>query len=509
METTKMNKTKINLPEDVLKLAYAFDDNFKNFIKKEAKRRNFDIAEMLDYFAEHVEDLTQLLPIPGQLSIFKEYKDLKQFSKTYIQSDIHNILTKIATGKKLEKKGTGNIDIPTIGKDPIKGEMMIWTNKGIEYFVKADDILKFKGKNPKPYVTQIKNISLLMGMAQEQQFNNFPKEAKCEFTLSYYAERRGYTDKELQAGGKKYDELKRDLYTGAYTTYRIDKVMIEGKEYIAHGIPNFYTLYEPKEHNSKWKVKFNDPYSGWLKDVLSGEAGKYFVSNYKAIEDRETTNKPYLFLFYMQLIKRKLLHKLNTFPVKIEALLFDMQIPKKILARPKECFKVLKECLIYFADHYQPTPELESFTIYNNFNKAKTLKKSINIKTILENQEYSYFKELISCWNVKDIREAYISFKRPYSQSKSNPELSEENIELRNDILEWAKSWETLRNYSIDKTEEERNKFIDDRIRFLGHELVGELFKEEKNKDKPHAYNFLIHVLSGTENYEDIDWDNY
>lgn len=61
METAKMDKTKINSLERVLKLAYALDDKFKNIIKEKAKRKKVDIAEILDYYADHVKELLKLL----------------------------------------------------------------------------------------------------------------------------------------------------------------------------------------------------------------------------------------------------------------------------------------------------------------------------------------------------------------------------------------------------------------------------------------------------------------
>ena len=183
---------------------------------------------------------------------------------------------------------------------------------------------------------------------------------------------------------------------------------------------------------------------------------------------------------------------------------------KEILKRPKRCFTVLKECLIYFNEHYQPVPELESFVIYNNFHKEKkTVKLPLSISGAFKKYDYVDFKSLLKARGIKDIRGAYISFKRPHSKPKVKVKPSKEDIELRDNILEWAKEWEVLRHYSIDKTEEERSKFIDDRIKFLGYEEVKDLFEEEMNKEKPHAYNFLIYILANKENWEDIDWDNY
>ena len=446
---------------------------------------------------EFIEDLTQFLKLKIKLFEKKDHKKLFQkFDKTYIHKEINNILNGVFVGEKLKNKGIQIVDIPTIGEESITGEVMVWENKGIEYFVKADDILKLDGKNPKAFASQIKNISLLMGMAQEQQYNNSAKEAKCEFTFSYYAERRGYSKEEVMKSGNFFNELKRDLLTGAYTTYRVDKVIIEGREYIAHGIPNFYTLYEPKDHEIKWKVDFNNPYSGWIIKILNGEARQYFITNPKAIEDRVTTEKPYLFLFYMQLTKRQR-SNLFTSPLKIGSLLADMKIDEQILARPKECYELLKECLIYFSKHYDP-PELEQFFLYNDFHKTQTVKMPLYISEAFTRYSYNDFKGLLQATGVKDIREAYISFKRPYAKPETKRSkhfvLTESDKELIEEILVWAENWEEyMEGHEIPFTKDERYKFLSDSIRYLGHEKLADSWINEQARETE-SYNGSFHA---------------
>ncbi|MBA7496929.1 hypothetical protein ES702_07538 [subsurface metagenome] len=106
-----MDKSKINSPRRILGLAYAMDDRFKNIIKKKAKRKKVDTAKILDYYADHVKELLNLLkkkdyklskkvkekleeglikvsipsleqkfgklPLPGQLSIFDQIENRK------------------------------------------------------------------------------------------------------------------------------------------------------------------------------------------------------------------------------------------------------------------------------------------------------------------------------------------------------------------------------------------------------------------------------------------------
>lgn len=134
--------------------------------------------------------------------------------------------------------------------------------------------------------------------------------------------------------------------------------------------------------------------------ILNKQARQYFIKSSKALEDRASTDKPYLFLFYQQLIRRKQ-YSLVTKPVKIGNLLTDMHLPDKILTRPKECFELLKECIIYFSNHYKPTPEIESFSLYNDFHKTKTVKLPLNISEAFKNYGYEDFKDLIKAIGIK------------------------------------------------------------------------------------------------------------
>jgi len=387
-----------------------------------------------------------------------------KFKKFLTHSEIENIMQKVFKTQKLTNKGISTIEEA--------GEVNIWESKGVEYIVKVDDLLKLEGRPPKVYVSQIKNISLLMGMIQEQQFSNSTKEAKCKFMLSYYAERRGHTKEEIVKSGNIYTELKRDLLTGAYTTYRIETIIIEGKKYTRHGMPNFYILDEPKDPKNEWIVTLNSPYSDWTEKILNGEARQYFVTDSKAIEDRETTNKPFLFLFYMQLIKRKQ-KNLVSMPIKIGSLLADMKIDDQILARPKECYELLKECLIYFSKHYDP-PELEQFFLYNDFRKTQKVKMPLYISEAFTRYSYDDFKGLLLAIGVKDIREAHISFKRPYiipGKKHKHFVLTEADEELIEEILVWAENWEEYQEGNkIPFTKDKRYKFLSDCVRYLGHD---------------------------------------
>jgi hypothetical protein len=478
---------------------------FRKFIDQEAEKRNYDDPlKLTDYFAEHKKELIDLLEKSPE--VFEPIAKLKKlpvrFKKHYISSELIKLSQNLFETQKLNKKGKSYINV-----DFTEGEIgvEVWEGKNTNYYIKIADLPELKGKPPKMYVNQMKNFYLLMGLIQEQQFFNDRKEANCKFTLVEYAKRRGYTEEQLKDGGEIYDYLKSDLVSGAFTNYKIKKLKLHGEFYTWLG--SMYGVGKPDKPKGEWEISFNFPYSKMILSVLEGEARPYFVKNPKAIEDRMTDRKPYLFLFYVQLTKRKQ-KILTTQPIKIKSLLEDMKLSKYITDRSKECFKVLKECIIYFSENYQPTPEIESFNLYNDFHKTETLKLPLSISEAFKKYSYEDFKDLLKSIGIKDIREAYISFKRPHTKSKSSKyKLSEKDKELRDDILEWIKEWEKLRNYPIEKTEKERHKYISDRIRTLGYELVNDLFKDEKNKKRPNAFHFLFYTLTGEDNPN--DWDYY
>jgi len=453
----------------------------QNFLTREAAKRKLSVLDFIGYIESHRAELIKLLEdeIPGQLSIFEKKEFVyPKFSKIYSHSEIDNLMQNLYKTQKLAK----------ISED---SEVVIWESQGVQYIIKTDYLSKLEGLPPKVFVSQIKNISLLMGLTQEQNFRSKKKKAECRFTLSYYAQRRGYLKEEILRGGKFFIELKRDLFTGAYTTYRIDKVIIEGKEYTAYGIPNFYRLYEPVDpKNKKWIIRFNEPYKAWILQILNRKANQFFIKNRKAIEDRKTTEKPYLFLFYMQLVKRKRKNLLTT-PVKIGNLLTDMRLPEKILISPKRCFELLRECLIYFSTHYEPVPELESFNLFNDFHKTETVKLPLSISEAFKEYSYVDFKDLLSATGIKDIREAYISFKRSCKKPKEY-KLNEEENKLLERTLNW------FNNGQITKIPtEDQKSMIKMYIKKIGYENYKRLFEVEANKLEASAVEFLTEVLPG------------
>ncbi|MHB8278923.1 MAG: hypothetical protein ACYDIA_14900 [Candidatus Humimicrobiaceae bacterium] len=153
-----------------------------------------------------------------------------------------------------------------------------------------------------------------------------------------------------------------------------------------------------------------------------------------------------------------------------------MQLPEKILIRPKECFELLKECLIYF-----------SIILYNDFNKTETAKLPLYISEAFKQYSYEDFKGLLKAIGIKDIREAYISFKRLHT--KPNNKLNEKEKELLERTLKWFDGQITKIPMKDQKSQVEMY------IKKLGHDYYRELYEAEANKFNVNAVEFLIKVL--------------
>jgi len=523
-----MDKTKIYSLERLLKLAYGLDERFRNtvkkearkgkvdidkildyvagYVKKEAKRGEVDLAEILDYFVEHFEELIKLLKkkdykldkevlevedeIPGQLTIF-EKKDLPEIKVdlSRVPRDIREFANEIYVSRLSKKDYIGIEEFEEYGK------MEKWVSNDIGYLVKRINYLdELFSKPPKVHVSQDKNIKLLIALIEQKQFNRTEKRAQVSFTLKEYAKYRGFTEEELASDGRIYQEIKRDLFSGALTFYSIP-IKRNGKEYIIHG--SLYQLEEPKDRGGKWTVMFNGRYAESIERILHGKERGYFTHCLKEIADRTTNREIHLHEFYNELVFRRRKSG-TTMPTKIINILKAMKLPDKIISRPKECFKVLKNCLIYFSDKYPE--ELNGITIYNNYNKNETVKLPLGLTEAFNSCEYEDFKDLVfKRTRIKDFREALISFKgNPIKKRKSKghkinlDEINLEESNIINRIINWAYS-----NWGIEKEKAEVYEYLHMFINKKGHGYLEELFEKEANKNNPNAIEFLFKVLPG------------
>lgn len=459
------------------------------------------IRETIKVFIEGRDLRQRLEKTKGAIeNIIAKYSEAPE-GKVFISSEIQKISDKLFKKllRKEDYKGRREIrGLQLIGEGETidLGLAEVWQTGDVEFFVKHTDLIKLKSKAPKVYVSQDKNIKLLLALVEKQQFNKEEKKAEAVFTLKEYAKLRGYTEEEIKRGGKFIEEIKRDLYTGAYTTYRIGKIKINGKEYIAHGFPNFYTLFEPKDPKGEWRIRFNNFYAENILKILNGEAKQYFTHYLKEIADRNTTEKPYLHFFYNQIVSRRQRGKI-TIPKKIGNLLREMGVAEKILRRPKECFEVLKECLVYIAENYPE--ELEGIHLYSDLNKQK--QKTLPLSTLKGLKDFTYqeFKKLLRAIDIEDIREAFISFIRPIRETEEPnkfllPEKIKNGRDLISQIMDWIDkniNWEKMKEWTREGTE----KYLKDCLKILGYQKLEELFKEKAQAPYPNAVEFLKTTL--------------
>jgi len=279
---------------------------------------------------------------------------------------------------------------------------------------KAETALSVIPTPPKLGVSQAKNIDALGFMLQQENWRreNQSKEklAELEFSLSDYAKVRGYTDEQVARGGEFYNELKRDLFTGAYTTYRLDKVIIDGKEYTAHGLPNIYILLEPKNPKDKWKIKYNEPYKDYY---LNGK--QYYPILLEAIKDKGTDDrKGYLYFFFKLVMRYASTGNFKT-QLKVSTLLENIKVSEGTQTRPQEAFKVLTECIYYTATHYKAIKEVRFF----DSGKCRKVKVITDLEKFKSWKYEDFKKEVLAELGLYDVREALISFNTP---QKDQPE---------------------------------------------------------------------------------------
>ena len=258
---------------------------------------------------------------------------------------------------------------------------------------------------PKLGVSQAKNIDALGFMLQRENWlrekEGKEKLAELEFSLKDYAKIRGYDDKQITQGGKFLAELKRDLFTGAYTTYRLDRVIIDGKEYTAHGLPNIYILLEPKNPKDKWKIQYNDPYKNYY---LNGR--QYYPILLEAIKDKGTDKEKGFLYFFFKLVMRYASTGDFKTQLKVSTLLENIKASDRTQDRPQEAFRVLCECIYYTATHYEAIKEVRFF----DSGKCEKVKVITDLEKFKSWDYEGFKKEVLEGLGLDDIREALISF---------------------------------------------------------------------------------------------------
>jgi len=263
---------------------------------------------------------------------------------------------------------------------------------------------------PKLGVSQAKNIDALGFMLQRKnwlrQKDGKEKLPELEFSLKDYAKIRGYDDKQIARGGEFFNELKRDLFTGAYTTYRLDKVIIDGKEYTAHGLPNIYILLEPKNPKDKWRITYNEPYKNYY---INGR--QYYPILLEAIKDKGTDSEKGFLYFFFKLVMRYggEWKSGNKPPLKVITILNEIIKGEQTKERPQEVFKVLAECIYHTASKYKAIKEVRFF----ESGKCKKVKVITDLGKFKSWNYESFKKEVLEELGLEDIREALISFNIP------------------------------------------------------------------------------------------------
>lgn len=290
---------------------------------------------------------------------------------------------------------------------------------------KTEQALSLIPTPPKLGVSQAKNIDALGFMLQRENWKREKageaQKAELEFALKDYAKTRGYSEADISRGGEFLTELKRDLFTGAYTTYRLDKVIMDGKEYTAHGLPNIYVLLEPKNKKDKWKIVYNEPYKNYY---ING--GQYYPILLEAIKDKGTNNeKGYLYFFLKLVMSYASTGDFKT-QLFVSTLLDKIRVSDATKDRPQESFKVLAECIYYIATSYKinDKPAITEVRFFES-GKCKKVKVITDLKKFKSWSYESFKKEVLADLGLTDIRDALVSFNTPQELTEGTGETGQ------------------------------------------------------------------------------------
>lgn len=259
---------------------------------------------------------------------------------------------------------------------------------------------------PTPPSNNEKNLHALAGMLQKENYRRgitgIKPTGELSFLLSEYALSRGYTEEQVAKGSVPWDQLKKDLVSGAKTTYSVKWKSKEGKEYTRHGFPSFYYLDEPKNKKDKWILSLNEP---WKHGYIA-EDGQFSPVLIEAIQDRSTDGKKrYLFSFHMLVLRYGGAWKGRKRPaLKVKTVLDDIGIGEFTLSRPKESYETLSECIQY-ANKQGIIKEI-AFKAHLHKRERITIEPDrFNSLTYGD-----FITEVLAPLGIGDVREALVSF---------------------------------------------------------------------------------------------------
>lgn len=353
-------------------------------------------------------------PLEKKAEIFKTPKSIEEIQRSIFKS------TGLRAG---DFKGYTNDGQEELAEWDIKGGQARYPKSKqskIDRKKKTEQGLMIIPTPPKLGVSQAKNIDALGFMLQRENWrrekDGKEKKAELEFFLKDYAKIRGYKEAEIARGGGFLAELKKDLFTGAYTTYRLEQVIIDGKEYTAHGLPNIYILLEPKRRKDKWKIVYNEPYKNYY---INGK--QYYPILLEAIQDKKTDGeKGYLYSFFKLVMSYASTGDFKT-QLRVSTLLDKIRAGDFTQSRPQEAFKVLAECVYYTATKYKAIKEVRFF----DSGKCEKVKVITDLKKFNEWSYEDFKRQVLDDLGLNDIREALISFNTPQELAEGKEETGQ------------------------------------------------------------------------------------
>lgn len=388
----------------------------------------------------------------------EEAREISHSQKEFVRNprEVEVLMGKIDRVIPLSKKDYGG----TVTNDGEESHRWLLGDTG-EAFYQLDKQSKLNKKEtgrdlgiiptpPKLGISQTKNRDAILSMLQKKNYNReqtgLEKTGELDFFFKDYALERGYSEEEIVRSGKFIDDLKKDLYTGAYTTYMVRNVLVEGKRYTAHGVANLYTLLEPNNKKGAWKLRLNEPYLSYITKGKMDFSPTLLV----AIQDRGTNGKNgHLHLFHKLVMSRggdyggkdKKTGRDKKRPAeKVSSLLERIGFEVHTTSAPGRSFEALMECIDHEASSYGTIKSV----FFAKFNKGfRHAKRRVELSPITDlsrfkNWTLADFKaEVLDELGLTDVRDVMVGFHCGLESMDTTPKEDKSNAKEGEELGDW------------------------------------------------------------------------
>ncbi len=389
--------------------------------------------------------------------------------------------------------------------EPFHLKTRTWENTfvahGVYYLYAPDEsqeLVKVKIPFPKVSVMQDKVTTLLASMVIEKVVLAGPtSRAEVFFKLGDILRRLGYKDADIAEGGKKYEELKSVLFTGAHTAYHVK--LRKDYEYCAA----FYTV---ERKGTSWRLRFVDRYEDGIKRVAEDPKMRATYQYQLAeIANLATSENPTYHWFYQFLLKMKVTRGTSKLMGIRKILENELKTDPDTLKRRPDCADIIARCLSFMAGTY---PEDIGGAIFKETRDSK-IQVRLSLDELVALEDGRDLMGKLDKIKVTDIREALLGFRHgekldllpdPSDPLPEPPDLIEE-------ILFWAKE------HGLESTSEEGAEEILKTVLSLPDQSRDDLekklrwvFEDAKVSPEKDAHGLIFSIIKNKKHLNDLDF---